>query len=84
MLDELFYKVMSLMEVKFILVLLLLATTVDIIQRVVTRRKRRDTGAEMNSVLALYQENLQSGRHTNGVRHFRTNSQNIHAGYKEV
>ena len=38
----------------------------------------------MNSVLALNQDNMQSGRHTNGVRHFRTNSKNIHAGYKEV
>ena len=43
-----------------------------------------DYRCRMNSVLSLYQDNLQSGRLTNGVRHFKTNSQNTHAGYKEV
>ena len=85
MLDQLFYKFISLMEVKFVLALLVLAATMDIMKRFISARQKRNTNlVEIDSVLDLYQENSQSGRHTNGVRHFRTNSHNLHEGFKEV
>lgn len=74
------------MEVRFILAILLVAAVVDLGKRLISklvRLKRRYKKVEMNSLLSIYHDSMQSGKYANGIKQFRSGN-SVPNGYKEV
>ena len=85
MLDKIFL-FFSLVEVRFVLAILTVATVLDILKRMLSGTRlfrRRYKDIEIDSVLSIYHENMQSGRYANGVKQFRK-AGHLPNGYKEV
>ena len=83
--EKLFF-FLSLMEVRFILAILFAAAAVDLGKRFISkllRLKRRYKNVEVNSLLNIYHESMQSGKYANGIKQFKT-GHSVQNGFKEV